>query len=148
MMSATGGSMKTAVRLAMAVAFSGGVWAWAADAAAEREIRAVEQQMHDAYVRHDVPLFASLYADDSTFTYSTGRTVGKNERVAGFTAQFSDLKDDLQRVRVYGDVAIVNDRSDYTNASKQHVAIQITRVWMKRGGKWQVVAFQSTPIAM
>jgi hypothetical protein len=40
--------------------------------------------MHDAYVKHDVPLFASLYAEDSTFTYSTG-TVGEGERIKGFT---------------------------------------------------------------
>ena len=44
--------------------------------AAEREIRSAEEQMHAAYVRADKKLFRSLYADDSTFTYWTGQTVG------------------------------------------------------------------------
>jgi uncharacterized protein (TIGR02246 family) len=139
--------MKTRIALVMAVLASGAAWLWAADAA-ESEIRVVEQQMHDAYVKHDVPLFASLYAEDSTFTHATGRTVSKAERVKEFTAPYPDLKDDLQRIRVYGNVAIVNDRSDYTaRTDHRHVALQITRVWMKREGRCQVVSFQSTNIA-
>jgi uncharacterized protein (TIGR02246 family) len=121
-------------------------YAFAADAAAEREIRSAEQQMHDAYVKHDVPLFASLYADDATFTYNTGEVVNKAERVKRFTAPFADLSDKLQSIRIYGDLAIVNDRSDYSASNKEHIAIQITRVWLKRNGKWQVVSFQSTLI--
>lgn len=122
-------------------------WTFAADASAEREIRTVEQQMHDAYVKHDVSLFASLYADDATFTYNSGEVVSKEERVKRFTAPFSDLSDKLQSIRIYGDLAIVNDRSDYSASTKEHIAIQITRVWLKRNGKWQVVSFQSTRIA-
>jgi uncharacterized protein (TIGR02246 family) len=111
------------------------------------EVRKVEQQMHDAYVKHDVALFASLYAEDSTFTYSDGRVASKEERVRAFTGPYTDLKDDLQRIRVYGDTAIVNDRSDYTaSTTKEHVALQITRVWLKRRGKWIVIAYQSTPV--
>jgi uncharacterized protein (TIGR02246 family) len=114
---------------------------------AEREVRAAEQQMHDAYVKHDVALFAKLYTEDATFTYSTGKVVGKAERVKDFTYPFTDLKDDLQKVRIYGEFAIVNDRSDYTaHSSPDHVAIQITRVWRKGPSGWRVVAFQSTPI--
>jgi uncharacterized protein (TIGR02246 family) len=134
--------------LALAVPFDGHLAnAGAEPGAAEREVRAAEQQMHEAYVKHDVVSFAKLYAEDATFTYSTGRVVGKVERVKDFTYPFTDLKDDLQNVRIYGDIAIVNDRSDYTaNNSPEHVAIQITRVWRKQPGGWQVVAFQSTPV--
>lgn len=139
-------NMKHAVTIAggmvLAVAAVLRVTATAGDA----EIRRVEQQMHDAYVKHDVSLFASLYADDSTFTYSSGEVSGKAERVKRFTAPYTDLKDDLQQIRISGDTAIVNDRSDYSSSKGEHVALQITRVWLNRSGKWQVAAFQSTPI--
>jgi uncharacterized protein (TIGR02246 family) len=142
--------MKSCLWLSTAVAvvgLSGSVWLWAAESPAEKEVRAAEQQMHDAYVKHDVALFAKLYAEESTFTYASGQVVGKAERVKGFTYPFTDLKDEIQKVRVYGDFAIVNDRSDYTaHNTPDHVAIQITRVWRKQGGAWRVVAFQSTPI--
>ena len=142
-------------RFAWMVAFVGaaclsGTLALAAGAgvsAEEREVRRAEDQMHDAYVKHNVALFASLYAEDSTFTYSTGRVASKAERVKAFTNPYSDLKDDLQKIRIYGDFAIVNDRSDFTeHGSSRHVALQITRVWHKQGSAWQVVSFQSTPI--
>lgn len=102
--------------------------------------------MHRAYVDHDTALFASLYADDATFTYSRGELVGKDERVKRFNAPFVGLQDMVQKIRIYDDVAIVNALSTYPNAARTRiVAIQITRVWQKRNGRWQVVAFQSTP---
>jgi hypothetical protein len=58
--------------------------------------------------------FAKLYAEDTTFTYSLGQVVGNPDRVKGFTYPFSELKGNIQKVRIYGDFAIVNDRSDYT----------------------------------
>src|SRR5581483_6880407 len=86
-------------------ALAGTVRTFAVETAAAREIRAVEQQMHEAYVNHDVPTFASLYADDATFTHSNGHVVSKTVRVKEFTGPYSDLKDDVQNVRVYGDIA-------------------------------------------
>jgi uncharacterized protein (TIGR02246 family) len=143
--------MKQLIVLGGVVMLLSGGWSMArlaaADAAAEKEIRAVEQQMHDAYAKGDQRLFASLYADDATFTYSGGKTVGKDERVKALTAPFKNLKDEIQNVRVWGGTAVVNDRTDYdAQATGQHVALQVLRVWLKRDGKWQVVAFQSTPI--
>jgi uncharacterized protein (TIGR02246 family) len=114
--------------------------------AAEREIRSAEEQMHAAYVRADKKLFRSLYADDSTFTYWTGQTVGPDERVSDLRA-YPDLRDTVQRIRIYGDVAIVTLRSEYADPPRPGNAHrQFTRVWVKRGGMWRVVLFQSTAI--
>lgn len=119
---------------------------------AEREVRAAEEQMHRAYVSGDVPLFSSLYAADGTFTHSRGTTVTSQQRIADFAAQakekrFTDLRDEIVSITVLGDVALVRCISRYSNpggAPPSHLTI--LRVWHKRGGRWQVVAFQSTAV--
>jgi len=112
----------------------------------EREVRAAEGQMHKAYVAGDQALFRSLYAEDSTFTYSSGITVGREERVKGLRA-FKDLRDEIVSIKVLGDVALVRCISRYSNATAAgETQITILRVWRKQNGKWQVVVFQSTPL--
>jgi ketosteroid isomerase-like protein len=58
--------------------------------------------------------------------------------------------DDL-RVRVYGDTAVVTGRSTPrgrdARGQEMHGRYRFLRVWVKRDGRWQVVAFQGTRIA-
>jgi ketosteroid isomerase-like protein len=113
---------------------------------AEREVRAAEDQMHKAYVAGDKELFRSLYTDDSTFTYSRGETVSRDERVRRLGA-FKDLRDEIASIKVVGDVALVRCISRYSNQTQPgETQITILRVWQQRAGKWQVLAFQSTPV--
>jgi uncharacterized protein (TIGR02246 family) len=113
----------------------------------EREVRAAEEQMHKAYATGDKALFSSLYADDSTFTYSRGETVGRDERVKRFSEPFKNLRDEIVSIKVLGDIALVRCLSKYSNATTTgDTEITILRVWQKRQGKWVVVAFQSTPV--
>lgn len=124
----------------------------AGQSAAEKEVRAAEEQMHEAYVTGNVPLFASLYAEDSTFTYSSGATVSGKERTNALKEQadagaFKDLRDEIVSIRVLRDVALVRCISRYTNITTPGEShLNILRVWHKRDGKWQVVAFQSTAV--
>jgi len=114
--------------------------------AAEREIRSAEEQMHAAYVRGDKKLFRSLYTDDSTFTYFNGMTVGPDERVSDLRA-YPDLRDTVQRIRIFGDAAVVTMQSEFADQPRSADARrQISRVWIKRSGTWRVVSFQSTSI--
>ena len=113
--------------------------------AAEQEVRAAEELMHKAYVAGDAKAFRGLYTDDSTFTYSSGSTVGPDERAKSVRA-FPDLKDEIVSIKVLGDLALVRCISEYSNTKgTAKDRITVLRVWQKRGGKWQVVAFQATP---
>jgi uncharacterized protein (TIGR02246 family) len=120
---------------------------YAGNTPAEREVRAAEERMHQAYVAGDAKAFRSLYADDSTFTYSTGRTVGPDERVKDLRA-FKNLRDEIVSIKMIGtDVALVRCISQYANATTPGESrITILRVWQKRDGQWKVIAFQGTPL--
>jgi uncharacterized protein (TIGR02246 family) len=114
--------------------------------AAEKEVRAAEEQMHNAYVSGDHKLFRNLFADDSTFTASNGTTIGPDRRVKGLRA-YKDLQDEVVSIKVLGDVALVRTISRYASAEgKERAHLTILRVWHKRDGRWQVVAYQATSV--
>ena len=58
--------------------------------------------------------------------------------------EVSDMK-----VRVYGDTAVVTGKSTAKgsiNGIELKGPVMFTRVYVKKSGKWQSVAFQQTPI--
>jgi ketosteroid isomerase-like protein len=129
---------------------------------AEREIRGLEAQLARAVVHPDRDLYDRLLADDFTHTSHSGAFKTRAEWMAedkfgdkaaprpGRTTYESFDVDDLA-VRVYGDTAVVTGRSTPrgTDARGQPIRgrYRFQRVWVKRHGRWQAVAFQGTRIA-
>ena len=64
--------------------------------------------------------------------------------------KFTEMKFDEQRVRVYGETAIVTGRATTVGQSPQgkiRGQFRYTRVYVRRDGQWKLVAFQGTPIS-
>jgi uncharacterized protein (TIGR02246 family) len=126
---------------------------------AKREIEALEARLNDAIVKADREFFDRIFADDFTHTNHAGvfRTKAQwmanhkldEEKTARSTYDAFDV-DDLS-VRVYGETAVVTGRSTPKGRDSKGGAItgryRFTRVWVKRQGRWQVIAFQGTRIA-
>jgi ketosteroid isomerase-like protein len=108
-------------------------------------IRALESQWTDAYKQRQASILASLLADDSVITTEDGTTYSK----VGFvsynmgplrvdTAEVSDLK-----IRMYENVAVVTGNyheSGELGGKPYEYRDKVTDVWMKIGGKWQLIA--------
>jgi ketosteroid isomerase-like protein len=113
---------------------------------AEVEVRKLERAWLDAYEKKDVAAMTAIVADDFTITFSDGSIQTKPQiieslkRPGGTTSKFTT--ENVQS-RVYGDTVILigivisewkqngepmSDRSRYTDT------------YVKRNGKWQVVA--------
>ena len=113
---------------------------------ADVEVRKLERAWLDAYEKKDVTAMTAIVADDFTITFSDGEIQTKPQiieslkRPGGSTSKFTT--ENVQS-RVYGDTVILiglvisewkqngqpmSDRSRYTDT------------YVKRGGKWQVVA--------
>jgi uncharacterized protein (TIGR02246 family) len=146
--------MKSLILTAVLGVLSSAVFAQnAADAAAvEKEVRQLEEQLRAAAVKGDAAAFERLLADDYTSTSMNGLTRSKGEVIA-------DLKSGAQKtesvslenvkVRVYGDAAVLTaDRTTKSrlrgqdNSGRQREI----RMFVKRDGRWQAVAMQTTPI--
>jgi ketosteroid isomerase-like protein len=125
-----------------------------ATASVEEQIKKMERDRAAAVVKGDVAAIEGLTSDDYTLINANGQLSDKAETmnaiktgVIKLTAnEVSDLK-----VRVYGDTAVVTGKSSAkgTIAGRELKGpVMFTRVYVKKGGKWQSVAFQQTPIAV
>jgi ketosteroid isomerase-like protein len=113
---------------------------------AENDVRKLERAWLDAYEKKDVAAMTAIVADDFTITFSDGSIQTKPQiieslkRPGGTTSKF--MTENVQS-RLYGDTVILiglvisewkendkamTDRSRYTDT------------YVKRNGKWQVVA--------
>ena len=119
----------------------------------EQQLTKLEQDRAQAAVRGDTAFLEQNTSDDYTFINARGMLITKAQLLADFKSgqiklQSSDL-DDLHP-RVYGDTAVLTGRSTQKGqAYGQDTGGQyrFTRVYVKRNGRWQSVAFQQTRIA-
>jgi ketosteroid isomerase-like protein len=116
-------------------------------------IRSMELKWTDSYKQRQVDILASLLADDFIITVEDGNTYGKTGYISHSAepsthvevAEMSELK-----VRMHGNTAVVTGayHERGTSGGKPYeYHDRLTDVWMKNGGKWQVVASHySVPI--
>lgn len=110
------------------------------------KVLALEKKWTESYKHRDVSLLSSLLAEDFVITVEDGSTYGKvgyishsaDSSVHVEVAELSELK-----VRMHGDTAVVTGAYHETGESKgkrYEYRDRLTDVWMKRDGKWQVIA--------
>jgi ketosteroid isomerase-like protein len=133
------------------------------DTGAEREIRELEAQLSRAVVAGDRAFYERVLAADFTHTSHAGKFKTRAEWMAedktenrpgqaqaGKTIYEAFDVDDLA-VRIYGETAVVSGRSSPKGRTAKGEPMRgqyrFLRVWVKRDGRWQVVAFQGTRIA-
>jgi uncharacterized protein (TIGR02246 family) len=119
----------------------------------EAVLMKMERDSAAALTKKDFAAFASVFADDAVFTGPDGAVLTKAQLLADLksgtlvveSSQISDMK-----VRAFGEAAVVT----YTTADKgkykgQDISgrYRWTDTFVRRGGKWQIVAGQGTPIA-
>ena len=124
----------------------------AATASVEEQIKKMEKDRAAAVVKADVATLESLTSDDYVLINANGQVSNKAETMSNIKTgkikltanEVSDMK-----VRVYGDSAVVTGKSTAKgsiNGIELKGPVMFTRVYVKKNGKWQSVAFQQTPI--
>ena len=109
-------------------------------------IRALEMKWTESYKQHNIDILSSLLAEDFTITIEDGSVYSK----AGYISHSADAKVHVQiaelsdlKVRFHGDTAIVTGAYHEKGESEgktYEYHDRLTDVWMKAGGKWQVIA--------
>ena len=118
----------------------------------EQEIRKLQQEYDQAWVKQDVAAFERLIADDITQTDMKGRVLSKAQIIANAKSgdvKFESGKSDNIKVRVYGNTALVTSVWTEKSINKGEVLAGSTintMVYVKKNGAWQVVSDQVTPI--
>src|SRR5262245_15925069 len=119
---------------------------------AEEEVRALEMARGQALLKADTAVIARMTADEFVEVSRLGqlRTKADNLRDVGSGAlKITSVKQDSVSVQVFGDIAILREITDNAGTFRGFPfagRLWVTRVFVKREGRWQAVAMQHTPI--
>jgi len=109
-------------------------------------IRALELKWTESYKQRSIEMLSSLLSEEFVITVEDGNVYSKTGYIshtadASTHVQIAELSD--LKVRIHGDTAVVTGayhEKGESNGKTYEYHDRLTDVWMKTGGKWQVVA--------
>jgi uncharacterized protein (TIGR02246 family) len=113
-------------------------------------IRALEERRFAAMLNRNTEALATILADDLTYTHSSGQLETKAqflESIRSGALQYSAILPEALLVRTYGDTAVVTGQGTFKvrmQGEDRSLQLRFTDVYVRRGGSWQMVAWQST----
>lgn len=110
------------------------------------DIRRLEQQLRRAELGPDAAFFEKHLADDVILDGARGmkETVVAAHQSDG-TAKFSKVEMSDLFIVDHGDAAVVTCTGTYEGA-KGPFTLKFMRVWIKRAGRWQIIAGTTSPV--
>lgn len=117
---------------------------------AEDQVKALLNQSREATLKSDSSYVENNLAEDYTRVGADGKRLSKSEWVSAFKnrdVKIQSIETTDVKVRVYGNTAVATYTADVKGTqSGQDISGKhnVLRVFVKRAGKWQEVAFQST----
>ncbi|HEV2116532.1 MAG TPA: nuclear transport factor 2 family protein [Terriglobales bacterium] len=120
----------------------------AAESAATKEVRQLNEQEVQAMLHSDADAMARLWSNDMVVNNPLNKLVDKKQVLdmvkSGFLA-FTSYERQIEYMRDYGDTVIVAGNETLVFSGKMPNAgktqrLRFTGIWMKQHGRWQEVA--------
>jgi ketosteroid isomerase-like protein len=117
----------------------------------EQFLKDTEQQLARAWSQHDRAFIENLLAPEWSVTQADGTMLTRRTVLETFfdAVEFdSNVIDDVT-VALFGDTAIVRGRtvvSAKLSGASVNARIRFTDVFLKRNGRWQVIASHASPL--
>ena len=117
-----------------------------------KTIARLESDWNAAHRRGDGAALAQLFADDILVVVPGMRPMGKDDSLSVFKTgrmKFDRYETSDTSIRVYPDSAVVSGRMQRGRKMGDRVVDddwRFTKVYVRRGGQWQVVAFHASAI--
>ena len=119
----------------------------------ERELKKVEEDWANAYLRHDAAVLERILADEFISVGSNGKSHNKAQDIEELKTDSAiyeySTPYDLE-IRLYGDGAVVigrtKERGHYDSGRPFVNEYRWTDIFVKRQGRWQCVAAQVASI--
>ena len=119
---------------------------------AEKQIKELEKERFRAMIKVDIASLDRILADDLTYTHTNGWLQTKEELMSSLKSNELNYKSAITNdvvVRTYGTSAVVTGTALMKVESQEqeyNLRIRFIDVYVKKGGNWQMVAWQSTRI--
>jgi hypothetical protein len=147
--------VRSFVALAVLLAFSAGGRAYAqpAGAAARTSVLATDDRRIRARAEGDVKALSRIYAEDYSLITAEGEVRSKAVQLGELAAgqlRFAPLRPRERDVRLYGQTALVisRDPAGIVRHGRQIGGdLRMTRLYVWRQGRWQLVSAQATRVA-
>jgi len=116
-------------------------------------IKALEGKRYKAMCEADAGMLRKLLADTLVYTHSYGGSDSKESYLEGVLAQkwrYLKIERPKEEIQVHGDCAVVTGQVRIellVDGKPKTLNSAYTNVWIKGAKGWQMVAWQSTPIA-
>jgi ketosteroid isomerase-like protein len=139
-----------AIFLSLAVAACAATATAAANRSEAAEVETADQRFNHALERSDVETLRKMIAETYVFTDPSGRVSTRQDVIGGFERGRIRIESQTTRdvhIEVYGDAAVetgVLNSVARRDGRDTGGTFRFTRVWLKRVGRWQTVAFQET----
>ncbi len=111
----------------------------------EDQLVQMDKAWTSAELKGDKKAAAVYVANDYVGTTQRGELENKTQYLAGVTANSDMVTADDYKVTVHGNMAIMTHRA--TVKGVRNMQFRSTHVWMKRNGKWQIIAHHGSMIA-
>ncbi len=116
----------------------------------EADVLRADDRRFEAMRRGDWAGLDAALAEDLTYVHSTARLESKAEHIANLRAgkpHYRGIAPRDRRVRVHGDVGVVNGVSEMhveRDGKEQRFTVRYLAVYAKAAGHWRMIAWQST----
>lgn len=116
----------------------------------DQQVRQLEHDSHEAFLKGDAEALDRILADDFVFVDPEGRLLTKADWIADLASgdlTFESIHQDDLQVRIYGDAAATIGRVTMKGRTTQEGDFQAQYgyicMYVRREGRWQAVAEQA-----
>ena len=111
----------------------------------EDQLIQLDKAWTSAELKGDKKAAGALVADDYFGTTQRGEIENKTQYLAGVVPNADMVKSDDYKITIHGNIAIMTHRA--TVEGVRNIQFRSTHIWMKRGGKWLIVAHHGSQIS-
>ena len=116
-----------------------------------RELEQIERQLAATWKKGDCDAWGAMLAPEWSVIHITGNTITRSQALEMCRTQqppLESLVSDGLSVRSFGDAAVVTGRTTATTGGEKRetITLRFTDVFIRRDGRWQVVASHATSV--
>jgi ketosteroid isomerase-like protein len=110
----------------------------------------LDKKRMQAMVAKDIATLEGLLADDLVYTHSSARLDTKQSLIVGMTSGstvYTGVEPSDVKAQDFGDTVVLTGVAKIkvtANGTPNAFGVRFTDVYAKRGGRWQMVTWQST----
>jgi len=137
---------------AMAISIPSLAQSSARNTSAEQQVKAVDNQYRESALKNDAGFAEQHVADNFMGVGPNGQLMTKDQVVQGRkegTTKYDAIDLKATTIHMYGNTAVIDHEAHVIGSGPGGPFdgdYRATLVWVREGGQWKLVSFQSTPV--